>query len=232
MSVSGFSPRIFAACVSPLEDSVLYKAAYALASPARRQKADRFLMEKDRRLCLGAELLLRRAVHSVGAGDFFGDFRYGEYGKPCFGESTLRFNLSHSEEWVVCAVANCEVGCDVELIAPVDPKLAERFFSGDEYRDILSQPAPEAETEMFFRYWTLKESFMKATGLGMKLSLRSFEIVLGEEISVRQSVDGRQYFFREYGDIPGYRCAACAVGERPDDILNIVDLGTILSNSQ
>ena len=225
------APILFAADVTALKDAELYHLAYAAATPARREKTDRFRFEKDRRLSLGAEALLRHALRCADLDAASAGFDYGADKKPYLKDGRLFFNLSHSGIWAVCAVAGYEVGCDVEQVAPIDLKLARRFLP-EEYADILSQPTAEERLELFYRYWTLKESFLKATGLGMKLPMDRFQIRLGTEISVIQSVDGRRYTFREYDDLPGCRCALCAAGECRDTELRIVDLQKILAKER
>lgn len=223
MTTAEFPPVLFAACVTPLETPRLYDAACAAVSPARRQKAERFRFPKDRRLCLGAELLLRYVLRVHGA-EFPNEFVYGPQGKPQLPDDSLQFSLSHSGDWVICAAGSCAVGCDIEKIAPVDLRVADRFFSPDEAADIAAQPTPEAQAELFYRYWVLKESFIKATGLGMNLPLNAFRIELGEDIRVRQSVDQRKYSFAEFSDVFGYCCAMCFTGEQPKAVLQVIDL--------
>ena len=221
-------PVLYAASVAPLADAEHYAAAYAAVSPARREKTDRFRFEKDKRLCLGAELLLRHALRAGGVGEVPMVFDHGAQGKPYFNGSGVFFNLSHSGEYVVCALAPYEVGCDVEQITPIDLNIARRFFFRSEYDDIAAQTTEKARNELFFRCWTLKESFMKVTGLGMKLPLDAFEIVRGAEITVRQSVDTRQYSFAEFDKLSGYKCALCTAGDCRGAVLCKVDLAEIL----
>ena len=75
--------------------------------------------------------------------------------------------------------------------------MAERFFAPEEYDLIMS--APESErSDAFTRLWALKESFLKATGLGLTLPLSAFTVRVGEDgVSVRQDVDGNRYRFFE-----------------------------------
>ena len=87
----------------------------------------------------------------------------------------LRFNLTHTAGLVACAVSvGREVGVDVERI---DRRLvhdvAERYFSAREVADLRALPIDEQET-VFFDYWTLKESYIKARGLGLALPLGLF----------------------------------------------------------
>lgn len=222
------NPVLYAASVAPLADAARYAAAYAAVSPARQEKTDRFRFERDRRLSLGAELLLRHALRAEGLGKVPMAFTYGAQGKPRLKDGGVFFNLSHSGEYVICALAPCEVGCDVEQITAVDLNIARRFFFRSEYRDIAAQATEETRNELFFRYWTLKESFMKVTGLGMKLPLDAFEIVRAGEITVHQSVDTRQYSFAEFDNLAGYKCALCAAGNCRGAVLHKVDFAEIL----
>ena len=220
-------PLLFAADVTPLADSAQYAAACRTVSPQRREKAERFHRESDRRLCLGAELLLRYGLREAGVCADIAAVRSDAHGKPYFPGGEIQFNLSHSGTWVLCALADDAVGCDLEEIRPVDLKLGHRFLP-EEYADILSQTTETERLELFYRYWTLKESFMKATGLGMQLPLDAFRIVRGETISVIQSVDDRNYSFREFSDLPGYKCALCCAGDCDGAQLRILDLKDIL----
>ena len=219
--------RIYAACTAPLEDERLFDAAYSAASPARREKVDRLRFKKDKRLSLGAELLLRRALADAGIGSFPPEFILGPHGKPEIAGQNVKFNLSHSGEWAVCAVSRHEVGCDIEHVKPRSLKTAKRFFTAGEYALITAQKTEEKRTEMFYRCWTLKESFVKATGVGLSLPLGSFEILPGEKSSAELPYGGKTYSFREYTDIPGYCCALCAegeIGEVPMHAVNIKQL--------
>ena len=117
-------------------------------------------------------------------------------------------NLSHSGERSMCIVSPCVCGCDVERIREVDGRIAERFFAKGEEGD-------------FFRLWTLKESFIKCTGLGFRLPLNQFTILLdGDDIRIDQSVDSSEYRFFEFSRGDGYRYACClkdpAPGVKPE----------------
>lgn len=225
------APILYAADVTPLADPELYALAYTAASPARREKTDRFRFAKDRQLSLGAEALLRHALRCAGLGAASMDFDYGPEKKPYLRSGGIFFNLSHSGIWALCAAAGYEVGCDVEQVAPIGLKLARRFLP-EEYGDIYAQPTEAEKLALFYRYWTLKESFMKVTGLGMQLPPDAFRIVRGENISVTQSVDARNYSFREFSDLPGYQCALCCAGDCTGAQLRILDLAELLRREE
>lgn len=201
---------LYAADASVLSDENLFAAAYAQASEERKQKTDRYRFCKDQCLSLGAELLLRKALGELGVSALV--FSYGKEGKPYLaGKSGLYFSLSHSGDHVLCAVSDHEIGADIETVRDMDLHVAERFFCRSEYEHIAAQESENAKQTLFYRYWTLKESFVKATGRGLYLPFDRFEIILKDEISVIQNADSRCFFFREYGEIECSRCAVCSV---------------------
>ncbi|MEH1782467.1 MAG: 4'-phosphopantetheinyl transferase HetI [Nostoc sp.] len=110
-------------------------------------------------------------------------FNYQHRGKPVladtFADSGLAFNLSHSQELGLCAV-NCTrpIGVDLEYIRPMSDleALAKRFFLPREY-EMLRSLSPNQQQEVFFRYWTCKEAYLKATGDGLS-QLEQIEVSL------------------------------------------------------
>ena len=206
-----------------LKDREAYDSAYSRVSAVRRGKTDNFVFNKDRRLSLGVELLLMKALEDLGEDSESFEIEYVANGKPKLKGSDICFNLSHSEERVMCSVSERDVGCDVEFIKPINLEIARRFFFGSEYDTIASMEDSE-QYDTFYRFWTLKESFMKVTGLGFELPLDHFRIDLGEEITVDQSVDDRYYRFVEYNPNDGYRCAVCSVDNGFEPEMRKVDL--------
>ncbi|MCC5645412.1 4'-phosphopantetheinyl transferase superfamily protein [Nostoc sp. CHAB 5824] len=110
-------------------------------------------------------------------------FNYQDRGKPVladtFVDSGLAFNLSHSQALGLCAV-NCtrQIGVDLEYIRPMSDleALAKRFFLPREY-EMLRSVSPNQQQEVFFRYWTCKEAYLKATGDGLS-QLEQVEVSL------------------------------------------------------
>ena len=108
-------------------------------------------------------------------------FTAGPNGKPAVPGLPLAFNLSHSGDVAVCAVAaGGQLGVDVEMIRPISDAddLSSRYFSRDEAREFLRLPATE-RLHAFFGVWTRKEAFLKATGEGMSRPLDSFVVSVG-----------------------------------------------------
>ncbi len=91
-------------------------------------------------------------------------YYYNKYSKSYILEHPqLYFNLSHSKTW----------GGDIERIRGINLKIAERFFSNEEYMLINSKTGYN-QFLCFYEYWTLKEAFVKAIGKGLVVSLDSF----------------------------------------------------------
>ncbi|MFQ3632504.1 4'-phosphopantetheinyl transferase family protein [Roseiflexus sp.] len=109
------------------------------------------------------------------------------YGKPAIdGDTAIRFNLSHSGDLALCAIAGGrEIGVDVEQIRPdLDwDRLARCFFSADEVA-ALEALEPKHRLEGFLRCWTRKEAYLKARGEGLALSLDSFTVLPDPEPSI------------------------------------------------
>lgn len=128
-------------------------------------------------------------------------YRCTEQGKPYLADYPgLYFNLSHSGNVAVCAVADCEVGVDVQLCKKGREAVAERFFTEKE-REILRRAGEEGRfEEVFFALWSIKESYLKYTGLGMKKGLASFDIDFDGQRIIDFSAgdkEGKQVFFRQ-----------------------------------
>lgn len=234
MDSSGIS--FYAASVSQLCDEALFRKAYQKMPKERQEKIDRLHLEKDRRLSLGAFLLLMWGMRQRGKKEIW--IKYGKEGKPYIeGEENLYFNLSHSKEYAACVLSEQEVGCDVERISECRLRLAKRFFSASEYEMLLRGKTEEEKKILFYRFWTLKESFVKAVGKGLYLPLDSFSVLLPDDgkICVRAekgSLIGNRYYFQEFSDISGYRCAICGLDERIGDgktvVLETVHLSDII----
>ena len=201
-----FKTKLYTSSVDFLCDRAVFEVFYNDISPERKAKIDRLSSEKEKRLSLAAYLLLSRALSELGIDSF--ELGYGEHGKPYLIGQDVFFNLSHSNERVLCAVSRGEVGCDVEFMREFDLGTAKRFFSNEEYAYLIDLEK-EKQKDAFFRIWTLKESFIKATGRGFSLPLRNFSVPLNEGAS-ELYFESKKYYFKEYGLGDGYKCAACS----------------------
>lgn len=170
----------------------------------RQEKILRIRQEKGRRQSLGAGLLLKYVMERYGISA--DTIRLGQNGKP--EAEGICFNLSHSEDVVICAVSRETVGCDVQHQEKARMKVAEHFFCPEE-QAYLRQFEGEKLDEAFCRLWTMKESYIKMTGEGMSLSFRKFVVIPGENIRVTREGKLQNCAMKEY-TIPGYRVTVCS----------------------
>lgn len=220
-------PVVFAASVLPLQDPELYAEGFSGLPAVRQMQLLRLWEPMDRCRSLAASLLLQAALrrYDLPAG---GEWQLGASGKPTLPGSGVSFSFSHSGDYALCALAGTEIGCDIERIRPISLRLAERFFCPPEAADILAQPTLEARTERFFRYWTLKESFVKAIGTGLRLPMRSFCLALSPSVRLASGGPDGQFFFREFSDLRGYRCAVCTADDPREPVFQLLDLSKSL----
>ena len=130
-------------------------------------------MARKQSIC--AELLLRYALRECGyAANSPLQIETGEYGKPYLKTGDCCFSLSHSEQAVLCAVSDTECGADIQQIRPVDRALVERYYAPEEKQAVFSADDPD---EAFTAIWARKESYIKASGLGLRIPLPSFSVL-------------------------------------------------------
>lgn len=181
-------------------------------SSEKRAAAERFRFLIDARRTLLGEVLVRQTIHDMY--DLPMDqivFETEGNGKPVVRQlPSFHFNLSHSGDWVVCAVDDAPVGIDIEEIKPIDLAIAKRFFSADEYQDLLSQPAERKEA-YFFHLWSMKEAFIKLTGKGLSYGLSSFTARLSEDGQAALTLPDHEApcFVQTYSLDPAYQMAVC-----------------------
>lgn len=150
-----------------------------------RERADRFAFLKDRRHYIVARGFLRFLLGNyLDAKAEQLEFSYGAYGKPAVAgkhrTSGLHFNLSHSHGVAVYALAyDREIGIDVERVRAdfASAEIARRFFSRLEVESFLALRSEE-QLSAFFRCWTRKEAYIKATGRGLSQPLDEFDVTL------------------------------------------------------
>lgn len=158
--------------------------SYELIPKARKNKIKRFKFHKDKCLSCGAYLLLKKLLDEKNIKN--PKFITGKYGKTYISNyNNLYFNLSHSNKFVACAISDKEVGVDIEYIdSKIDLNIAKNYFFNEEYDKIINSKNPINE---FFKYWVLKESYIKYTGLGFNLKLDSFQIIIDEKIRLKNN---------------------------------------------
>lgn len=146
-------------------------------------RADRYHFAADRNIFTATHALARFMLsEATGLSTDVWRYTVGEFGKPALAADlskwNLQYNISHTHGVAACAIAANDVGIDVERSDPtIDLSIARDYFAPEEIR-ILNSTAPSQQHNIFFRFWSLKEAFIKATGEGLGRPLNSFSFSL------------------------------------------------------
>lgn len=152
--------------------------------------------------------------------------------------SPLTFNLSHSQGTIAIAIAlNREAGIDVETTNQQGNfrEIAQRFFSPTENYSLNQLNETELRT-YFLEIWTLKESYLKARGLGLNLPLDKFSFQVTSSLSNKSRIEvtfqepildsPNQWHFELLKFSPD-KIVAVAVKKNPDEIIHVIDKGFV-----
>lgn len=174
-------PQVFALCL-PETPEPWIERLMKVCSPERGARAVRYRQKVDALRCLAAEALLHHAAMEVLSLVSEGlEIALGTHGKPYFpGHPEAHYNLSHSGEWVLCAIHDAPVGVDVEQELP-ERTDTNTFMSPKEALGHNRLENKDKPTN-FFRLWTLKESLLKAAGTGLSHDPRLITIRLEEPL--------------------------------------------------
>ena len=168
--------KLYTADIRDFSDAE-YQKWYSLMDSDKQRRVDSFRFYDDKKRTVSGEMLARTAVADM-CGIAPGDIKFaaGEKGKPYALAQTAEFNISHSENMVICAASSLPVGVDIEKIRPVNLKTAKQFCSDDELLCLFGHKPSENEftavsegeiLKRFFRLWTKKEAYGKFTGEGL-----------------------------------------------------------------
>jgi len=161
-----------------------------LLSPPERERLDRMVAGRRDGYLLAHGLLRLALAHDSGVaaaawelGDTGGQPQLrGPAGAPA-----PRVSLSHTAGLVACAIADADVGVDVEdrerRVALVD--LADRYFAAAEAADVRARGDADRRAR-FFEYWTLKEAYAKARGAGLSLPLDQIRFAIDGDATVAE----------------------------------------------
>ncbi|MEK7703154.1 MAG: 4'-phosphopantetheinyl transferase superfamily protein [Nitrospirota bacterium] len=165
----------------------MHQRLWSLLSKTELQKYSRFYFAKDRSRYLLTRALIRTVLSRyANVNPCEWQFEKTPNGRPTVGGgkqqaiSHLSFNISHTNGLIIVGVANAvAIGVDVENTNRVTMlEIADRVFSAEEVAKMRTL-SKEEQVGRFFTLWTLKESYVKARGMGLRFPLKqiAFEIV-------------------------------------------------------
>ncbi|MBU0991396.1 MAG: 4'-phosphopantetheinyl transferase superfamily protein [Proteobacteria bacterium] len=201
-------------------------------STEKKARINRYIQRPAAQQALMSDLLVRSIIHEK-LSIKNSDIRFGqnEYGKPyLLGNDNFHFNLSHSGDWVVCAISDSVVGIDVEKIKPTDYNISKRFFSKDE-NDYLICQKERQKLDTFYDLWTLKESYIKAVGKGLHMSLRDFSIIIYNGfIFLKHQIENHLFNFKQFSIDIRYKLSVCLGSEFRDEELSVIYMQDFLNS--
>lgn len=128
---------------------------------------------------------------------------FGPHGKPYIKEQPFFYNISHSGDYVFCAVSGQEIGADIQKkISGGEKRVAERFFSKEEAAAIRGLCDDTVKRDLFYRLWTRKEALGKLSGDGIASCVDKCLLDLDKDIA-------GNYIWEEYDMIPDYDIVCC-----------------------
>lgn len=166
------------------DDFVEQSIPYLSVQRLEKVLSYRFLL--DRKLSVAAYMLLRLSLKESFCIDEPVVFSYGKNGKPFLRDyPCIYFNLSHCKNAVACVVSYSEIGVDIEEITPVSDDLAKRVLTAYEFEAYKTSENPSLQ---FFKYWVIKESYLKKTGQGICVDLTALSSDdIGEKILINSN---------------------------------------------
>lgn len=217
--------KLYAMNIAPYWASGQWRSLLIGLPEQRQRRALSCRHEQDSARSAGAGWLLRYALMQVGIPPEQQALGQNRWGKPhLLGRTEPQFSLSHSGDWVVCAVGDSPLGVDIEL-PRCTMQLARRFFHPKEIAS-LQALSPAVQLEFLSRLWVCKEAFVKALGLGLNRPLASFCVSIQEGGAYLEETGPTPPFrLHEYRLGDSYVCL-CTVEERPE--LRFVEAGVPL----
>ncbi len=152
---------------------------------SRREKIERLVHLKDKKASLCAGLLIKKFVTDS-------ELTLGVHGKP-YAENGSFFNISHSGDYVVIALSDCEVGCDIEVFKDLNyERTGKIVFHENELQKLGNVKDKRA---FFYELWTRKEAFIKCIGEGFGFKTSSLDL---SSFPDKLLYGGRTFFFKKY----------------------------------
>ncbi len=187
------------------------------------ERANRFRFEKDKNRFIVARGILRRIL-----GGYLGKdphkirFEYTSYNKPFLATKSdnIHFNLSHSEAFALYAITPRQnIGIDIEYIRHdvAVLEIASRFFSQNEISS-LDKISEDKQHNVFFQFWTRKESFLKAKGEGISFPMEKVDVsfINGKGLShvtlLDEEKESMRWYVQDLFPGPGYVAAIAVEG--------------------
>lgn len=201
----------YAHFVTPLPRDI-FSSLLAQLPAAMQKKVLAFRRWEDAHASLLGKHILQYALQENGQSHTLATMQYTAATRPYFPDSRNDFNISHTGNLVVCAMANDNtIGIDVERPVPMEIEDFNRQFSAAEWAHIHHSPDP---LRTFFEYWTAKEAVLKASGTG-----------LTDELHLLNPFENSEWQLYAIRDFSPYLCHVAS--RYPLDKINLINVGDL-----
>lgn len=160
----------------------------------KREIINKYVFNKDKIRAIISEILIRVAYcegRSVDNDDI--RFEKNKYGKPfIINSNDFKFNVSHSDEMVVVAIDNEDIGVDIEKIQNIDKEVAKIFCTENEC-NVIANSKEEEVKKISTSIWSLKEAYVKYLGVGISKELNSFDVISKYNINSNINLKSIEY---------------------------------------
>ena len=170
--------KLFLTNIKNIEPEQEYKI-----SPERCEKVKRYKSANDKRRCIAAGLLIEKFLPNT-------KITTNNFGKP-IAENGVCFNISHSGDYVLIAISDCDIGCDIQRLKYQNIKKIPKFLFNENELSVLRSSTDK--NGAFFKMWTKKESFLKCIGEGFHRPAKSVDVSSNSFFE-----NGTDYYFRLY----------------------------------
>ena len=236
MTIDEHGIDVWLAFYDEIGDASLLASLRTLLSDDERAQELRFRFADDRKRYLVTRALVRTVLSryaDVAPADW--SFAVNDYGRPRIADAhgaacALSFNVSHTRGLIALGVTRGRaLGVDVEhlTLRDVSTGIAGHFFSPSEVGELEAVPQQRRQ-DRFFEYWTFKESYIKARGMGLSIPLDKFSFHFPHDSAVGLAVepelgdDAARWAFWQYRPAPHYLLAICAERPHVDSRVNLL----------
>lgn len=154
--------------IMPISEAEKIPQEYCLNHfPKRYEKSTHFKSTNDKLRSIGAGALISKVLN-IDEKDIF----FNTDGKPLSNKTTVKFNLSHSGNYIILATANNDVGTDIEALGRYNESIAKKILTNEELKYVSDDL-----DNRFTTIWTLKEAVSKAIGIGIRISFSSLNVL-------------------------------------------------------
>lgn len=224
--------EIYAVKISDISEEKLNELCLLIDSE-KKYKVEKFVNKKDKIRTVIGEILIRTIIlKNLESDNKYIRFNKNQYGKPYLKEyPNFNFNISHSGDYVLCAIDDKPIGVDVEEVKYIEcEEIAKNFFTKNEFNYIVEQDL-KFQLDRFYEIWTLKESYIKCCGQGLSIPLKSFSIEADqyENIKVISNNEYKEPTFKLFDIELGYKVAVCSLNKEISNNVIRLDQSCLIS---